>query len=178
MTPAQAKHRLLDPNPSPSDSSDGAEESNRFERGRRAVSRIAASLRLLGTALAAVEACRLALGKDQTTHSHSSEVKEKEGETMRHSANHKRGQSSADSMNTLRSDVATVVKDVTNLVGGRFNDASNKARDIIDGTRERAAAAHERISEFAGQRPLTTIAVSAVAGVVVLKIFSLMRGRH
>lgn len=97
---------------------------------------------------------------------------------MRHTTNNKRGHGGAASVNTLRSDVATVVKDVTNLVGGRFNDASNKAREIIDDTKERAAAVHERVGEFAGRRPLTTIAVSAVAGVVALKLFALMRGRR
>lgn len=176
MTPAQAKHRLLDPNPSSSDATEGGEEAAPFERGSRAISRIAASLRLLGTALAVIEAGRIALGKDQHTNTHSSE--HREGETMRHTTNSKRSHANADSINTLRSDVATVVKDVTNLVGGRLNDCSNKAREIIDGTRDRATAAHERIAEFAGQRPLTTIAVSAVAGVVALKILSMMRGRR
>jgi len=175
MTPAQAKHRLLDPSDSTPDGSE-AEDSTPFERGRRAVSRIAASLRLLGTALATVEACRIAFGRVQDTNTQPPE--DGEGEPMRHSTNHKRSHGRADSMNTLRSDVATVVKDVTNLVGGRLSDASTKARDLIDGTRDRAAAAHERIAEFAGQRPLTTIAVSAVAGVVALKLFSLMRGRR
>jgi len=96
---------------------------------------------------------------------------------MRQTMNHKRGQATADPVTTLRTDVATVMKDVTNLVGSQLGAASRRTSAIIEGTRDRALAAHERVAAFAGERPLTTIAISAIAGAVAWKAIGLMRSR-
>lgn len=178
MTPAEAKKGLLDWSaPSPTGGvhhTDSAPPG----RGRRVCSRLVSTLRLMGTAVAVADACRAALSRDDADETIHPEEEERE-HTMRQSMNTKRGHAAAaDTMTNLRSDVATVVKDVTDLVGSRFDAASNRTRALIDGTRDRAVAAHERIAEFAGERPLTTIAISAAAGVVALKVIGLLRGRH
>lgn len=94
----------------------------------------------------------------------------------------------SDPMVALRNDVAAIKKDLTSLVGNRvgavgdavvssLNGASTEARHLMRRAKKTAGAAHDQLSGAAAARPLTTIAVSAAAGILGAKILGWMMRR-
>lgn len=95
---------------------------------------------------------------------------------MRSNNHHRRGRTN--SSTALKEDMATVVRDLRGLVNDGLEAARTRTHEAVDTAKERAVAARERLGEIAGERPLTTIAVSAVAGVVAFKMLGWMMRRH
>ena len=94
----------------------------------------------------------------------------------------------SDPMVAVRNDIAAIRKDVTALVGnrmgavsdavlGHISDVRAEARNLVGKAKKTVGAAHEQLSEAAGARPLTTIAVSALAGIVGAKVLGWMMRR-
>ncbi len=93
-----------------------------------------------------------------------------------------------DPLVALRGDIAAIKKDLTSLVGSRIgavgeavvermNGTNESARKLVARARKSAGAAHDRLGDAAGARPLTTIAVAAVAGIVGAKVLGWMMRR-
>jgi hypothetical protein len=91
----------------------------------------------------------------------------------------------ADPMEALRDDIAVIRKDISSLVNrrvgavgdavlGTLHGAGESARHLAARSKQAAGAAHERLSEAAGSRPLTTIVVAAAAGIIGAKALGWM----
>ena len=94
-----------------------------------------------------------------------------------------------DPLTSLQHDITAIKNDLTALVGSRagfvrdamkahLNGVSTEAKHMAGRARNAAGAAHERLGEAARARPLTTIAVSAAAGIIGAKILGLMFSRR
>ncbi len=110
---------------------------------------------------------------------------------MRHSNNDRGTTKKSDPISMLTGDIAAIKRDVAQLIGhGAGNvsararqavsDLSDHAKDVAQQTRERYDEAHESLSQIAASRPVTTIAVSLLAGMVMGKALSwaFRRGGH
>ncbi len=97
---------------------------------------------------------------------------------MKPSVNGRRGREE-DPVEVLRSDLAALRRDLSDVT----SSGVNKAKEIIHGAtdsisgmaesaKETAGESHKKLGEFAGTRPLTTIALAMVAGAVGAKILS------
>jgi ElaB/YqjD/DUF883 family membrane-anchored ribosome-binding protein len=93
-------------------------------------------------------------------------------EMMRH-ANNVRHRS-PDTVEVLKEDIATIRRDLAALLGEKVSRVSDRTRELMEETSERARVVHQRVGEFAGERPITTIAMAAVAGALGFKILGWM----
>jgi ElaB/YqjD/DUF883 family membrane-anchored ribosome-binding protein len=93
-----------------------------------------------------------------------------------------------DPVEALRQDIAAIRRDMAAIVANRagavgdsvkahLNGATSQARYVAEQAKHAAGAAHERLRDATGARPLTTIAVSATAGIVGIKLLSWMLRR-
>jgi hypothetical protein len=83
----------------------------------------------------------------------------------------------ADPVESLRRDLGAIKRDVSSLVGGGWGAASDRTKELLDQTRERAGEVHKKLGEAAAARPLTTIALAAAGGAIGAKIVGLMLRR-
>jgi ElaB/YqjD/DUF883 family membrane-anchored ribosome-binding protein len=73
---------------------------------------------------------------------------------------------------TLSEDLSAVKKDIATLMrSGRrhlVGKANDGAKQLASQVRTRAVKARDSVADFASERPFTTIAISAVAGVILV----------
>ena len=91
----------------------------------------------------------------------------------------------ADPVDALRDDIAAIKRDIAGIIESRASAMGDAVSQTLNGmrrggtrlaasTRRSARVAHERLGKTAGARPLTTIAVAAVAGIVSFKVLGWM----
>lgn len=94
--------------------------------------------------------------------------------------NSRNGTRTIDPMDALRSDIAAIRDDLMALASGRLNSMSESARDRISQAgetakefagqaKEQVGLAHQRLSDAAARRPLTTIILAVAAGAAFVK---------
>lgn len=90
-----------------------------------------------------------------------------------------------DPVDLLRDDMSAIKRDLAALVTGRVNAIGSHTRETLDRVgsnvkamtdqaKNKAEKMHGKLGEATGARPLTTIAVAAVAGVVGAKLIGWM----
>lgn len=97
---------------------------------------------------------------------------------MKASVNGRRGRDE-DPVEVLRADLAALRKDLSDVTSSGVNRAKEMIQGATDGisgiaesAKETAGESHKKLSDFAGTRPLTTIALAMVAGAVGSKLLS------
>lgn len=82
----------------------------------------------------------------------------------------------ADDLSAVKSDVATLVKSgrrhLSTHASSIADRAAHSARDLADRTRRSAEKTRDGVAEFASERPFTTIAISALGGMVLAGLIS------
>ena len=91
---------------------------------------------------------------------------------VKHST-HSRNRSNQ-SFDVIKDDIATIKRDLAALFGERMGDMSDRTKELLRDGAERAKAVHEQVGTFAGNRPMTTIVMSALAGAVGVKVLGWM----
>lgn len=100
---------------------------------------------------------------------------------MRHTNSDRAQARKGDPVTTLSSDIAAIRRDISHLIGNGADNVSaraketvsrltEEARHVADQAREQYDVAHEKLSETAASRPVTTILVSMAAGMVIGKL--------
>lgn len=79
-----------------------------------------------------------------------------------------------DDIAVLRTDVAQIMKDMAasgyRAVKGKVAGAGEMAGEYASAAKEKAGEMHERLSEQAGQRPLTYLALAFAAGAIASRL--------
>lgn len=83
----------------------------------------------------------------------------------------------ADPLDLLRRDIAAIKHDLSVLVNRRLSAASDRTRELLDESKHRAMTVHKQLAKAVSQRPITTIAVASVVGMVGAKILGFMLRR-
>lgn len=100
----------------------------------------------------------------------------------------KRSVREVDPVESLREDLAALREDIASLASNgvhragdytreTLNSAAQGVQDVSDAARRKAEEAQEKISEIASERPLTTVAIVLVAGVLIGKVMGWMSRR-
>jgi len=102
---------------------------------------------------------------------------------MKASVNGRRGREE-DPVEVLRADLAALRKDLGDVTSSGVNKAKELIQGATDGisgmaesAKETAGESHKKLSDFAGSRPLTTIALAMVAGAIGTKLIGWRYGR-
>lgn len=81
-----------------------------------------------------------------------------------------------DDVSEIKSNIVGAVRHGADAVSHTANQAVARATDgvksIASNARNRATSAHDDLCDFVSERPYTTIALSALAGAVLLGVFS------
>lgn len=70
----------------------------------------------------------------------------------------------------VKSDVAALRTDAGRLVQGLEEVAVEKAGQIAGRSKEEIVAAHERVKDYVGQRPITSLVIALGVGAVLARI--------
>ncbi len=89
---------------------------------------------------------------------------------MRSSNNGSHRGRTADPIDALHDDIAALRRDFGALINGRMGAVSEKTRELVDQTRERADDAHKALAKRASERPISTILMAAAAGAVASRL--------
>lgn len=78
--------------------------------------------------------------------------------------------STHDALSEVKSDVATLTKDASRLVHGIEGAAVEKVNEIAERSKDELVHAHEKIKEFVGERPLTSLAIALGVGAIIARM--------
>jgi len=73
-------------------------------------------------------------------------------------------------LHEMKSDVAALRTDASRLVHGIEGVAVEKLNEITERSRDEIARTHEKIKEFVGERPITSIAIALGVGAILARI--------
>lgn len=73
-------------------------------------------------------------------------------------------------LHEMKSDVAALRTDASRLVHGIEGVAVEKLNEITERSRDEIARTHEKIKEFVGQRPITSVAIALGVGAILARI--------
>lgn len=73
-------------------------------------------------------------------------------------------------MHEMKSDVAALRTDASRLVHGIEGVAVEKLNEITERSRDEIAKTHDKIKEFVGQRPITSVAIALGVGAILARI--------
>lgn len=75
-----------------------------------------------------------------------------------------------DRVRVLTDDIAAIRRDLAALIGEGADTAVSRARDTAELAKEQLQGAYSVLSRTTARRPVTTIAVSMVAGIAAVKL--------
>lgn len=73
-------------------------------------------------------------------------------------------------LHEMKSDVSALRTDASRLVHGIEGVAVEKLNEITERSRDEIARTHEKIKEFVGQRPITSVAIALGVGAILARI--------